>query len=46
MHCKEARMWLLCFQDITDELQNYQSVIQALQEQAAALGEQVTKPFM
>ena len=28
-------------QDITDELQNYQSVILALQEQAAALGEQV-----
>ena len=29
------------FQDVTDELKNYQSVMEALHEQAANLGEQV-----
>ena len=29
--------------DVTDELQNYSSVINALHEQAAALGEQVRR---
>ena len=29
------------YQDVTDELKNYQSVMEALHEQAANLGEQV-----
>jgi len=32
--------------DVTDELKNYQSVIEALHEQAANLGEQVTLPSL
>lgn len=30
------------FQDVTEELKNYQSVIESLHEQAASLGEQVS----
>ena len=42
LHMKsEFLMFFLHLQDVTDELKNYQSVMEALHEQAANLGEQV-----
>ena len=37
---------MVVFQDVTDELENYHSVIQALHDQAAQLGDQVCLMFL